>query len=62
VIELLRPQHARQCLTLHQPGIGIGDVALQLGVELVRLGAALRKNVIKPLEAGYSVTPCKPRA
>ena len=40
VVELLVPHHSGQCLTLHQPRVGIRDVPLQGGEEAIRLGAA----------------------
>ena len=37
VIELLAPEHARECLALHVAGIGIGQPGLQFLIELVGL-------------------------
>ena len=47
VEELLAPDHSREGLALHHPRVGVGDVVLQLGVELVSLAATPGKDGVE---------------
>jgi len=47
--ELFAPDHPGECLALHQLRIGIADVALNVGVEIVGVGPAI---VEQGLETG----------
>ena len=63
VEELFRPNHPGERLTLDVARVGVGDVLLQLGVELVGLAAALGEDGVEvgegvPIKVGRdSVEP-----
>ena len=47
VKELLAPDHAGKRLTLDKPGVGIGNILLQLGVEFVGFATALSEEGVE---------------
>ena len=50
IIELLRPEHPGQRLTLDETSVGVGNVLLQSAVELVRFLSSDRKYLIEVAE------------